>query len=215
MIAAQNKNQVMTKEVQEVLTESYNNVLNSAKKNRAEDNMDNVTVGDPRIDSLFEPVQKGKRYTQGQVMKSYNHGKNYTPIMHGKGMTLYDEHTNVERSTMKTLDLMVQAQRKNNLSVSPVSAQVANIETVFGNKKNYSQLNTNYSFKIQLQRQIQKAKKHQPNVSLNKLIDLGEFEANTKISKDNLLKNVAFNFKQARARMRGENVERDMSAIKS
>ena len=61
MIAAQNKNQVMTKEVQEVLTESYNNVLNSAKKNRAEDNMDNVTVGDPRIDSLFEPGQKGKR----------------------------------------------------------------------------------------------------------------------------------------------------------
>ena len=59
MIAAQNKNQVMTKEVQEVLTESYNNVLNSAKKNRAEDNMDNVTVGDPRIDSLFEPGQKG------------------------------------------------------------------------------------------------------------------------------------------------------------
>ena len=49
-----------------------------------------------------------------------------------------------------------------------------------------------------------KAKKHQPNVSLNKLIDLGEFEANTKISRDNLLKNVAANFKQARDRMRGE-----------
>ena len=45
-----------------------------------------------------------------------------------------------------------------------------------------------------------------PNVSLGKLIDLGEFEANTKISKDNLLKNVAMNFKQARARMRGENL---------
>ena len=51
-----------------------------------------------------------------------------------------------------------------------------------------------------------KAKKHQPNVSLNKLIDLGEFEANTKLSRDNLLKNVAMNFKQARARMRGENL---------
>ena len=45
-----------------------------------------------------------------------------------------------------------------------------------------------------MQRQISKAKKHQPNKALSKLIDLGEFEATTKMNKDNLIKNIANKF---------------------
>ena len=70
------------------------------------------------------------------------------------------------------------------------------------NRKNYSDLSNNYSYKTQLQKQIQKAKKHLPNCSLSKLIDLGEFEANNKLSNDNLIKNIAENFKQHRANLR-------------
>jgi hypothetical protein len=53
-----------------------------------------------------------------------------------------------------------------------------------------------------MQRQIQKAKRHLPGCSLSKLIDLGEFEANNKLSNDNLIKNIALNFKQTRANLR-------------
>lgn len=70
------------------------------------------------------------------------------------------------------------------------------------NVKNYSGLTNNYSYRIQMQRQIQKAKKHQPNSSLSKLIDLGEFGARDKIHKDNVIKNIAANFKQHRANLR-------------
>ena len=55
MIAAHNKNQVMSKEVQDALTESYNNVIENSKVNRDADLKDSVTIGDPRIESLFEP----------------------------------------------------------------------------------------------------------------------------------------------------------------
>ena len=47
---------------------------------------------------------------------------------------------------------------------------------------------------MQLERQINKAKKHQPNKALSKLIDLGDFEADKKMNKDNLIKNIANKF---------------------
>ena len=77
-------------------------------------------------------------------------------------------------------------------------------EASYGNTKNFSQLNNNYSYRNQLQRQIIKAKKHQPNKALSKLIDLGEFEAHKKINKDNLIKNIANKFADARTRLRGQ-----------
>jgi len=40
---------------------------------------------------------------------------------------------------------------------------------------NMSVISTNYSFRAQLAKQIEKAKKYQPNVSLSKLIDLNEY----------------------------------------
>ena len=53
-----------------------------------------------------------------------------------------------------------------------------------------------------MQRQINKVRKHQPNASLSKLIDLGEFQADNKLSNDNLIKNIAQNFKMHRDNLR-------------
>jgi len=53
-----------------------------------------------------------------------------------------------------------------------------------------------------MQRQINKVKKHQPNASLSKLIDLGEFQADHKINGDLVIRNIAENFKQHRANLR-------------
>ena len=75
-------------------------------------------------------------------------------------------------------------------------------EKTYTNKKNYSNLQNNYSYRIQMQRQINKVRKHQPNASLSKLIDLGEFHADSKISDDNAIKSIAENFKQHRANLR-------------
>lgn len=51
-------------------------------------------------------------------------------------------------------------------------------------------------------KQISKAKKYQPNKALSKLIDLGEYEASQKMNKDNLIKNIATKFQEARIRLR-------------
>ena len=72
------------------------------------------------------------------------------------------------------------------------------IKETYLNTKNYSGLSNNYSFIINMLREINKVRKHQPNASLSKLIDLGEFEANNKITSDNVIKNIAQNFKMHR-----------------
>ena len=74
--------------------------------------------------------------------------------------------------------------------------------SLYLNTKNFSDLHNNYSYRAQLAKQIQKVQKYQPNVSLSKLIDLNEFKAHEKVIKDNLVRNIAQNFQQARARIR-------------
>jgi len=43
------------------------------------------------------------------------------------------------------------------------------------NTKNISVIQTNYSYRAQLAKQIEKVRKYQPDVSLSKLIDLNEY----------------------------------------
>ena len=66
-----------------MLTESYNNVLKDSKANKAQDAKDSVVIGDPRIDTSFQPEQKGKRKQQGEVMTSFKSGINPNAIAHG------------------------------------------------------------------------------------------------------------------------------------
>jgi hypothetical protein len=62
------------------------------------------------------------------------------------------------------------------------------------NTKNISNISHNYSYRAQLAKQIEKVRKYKPNVSLSKLIDLNEYQAHTKVNKDNLVRNIAQNF---------------------
>ena len=53
-----------------------------------------------------------------------------------------------------------------------------------------------------MQRQINKVRKHQPNASLSKLIDLGEFKADAKMENDKKIKDIASSFRQQRDNLR-------------
>ena len=86
-----------------------------------------------------------------------------------------------------------------NLAKSTSHSPVLNL---YLNTKNFSDLNNNYSYRAQLAKQIHRVTKYQPNISLSKLIDLNEYKAHEKVIKDNLVRNIAQNFQQARARIR-------------
>lgn len=84
----------------------------------------------------------------------------------------------------------------------PDKRREAQVKEAYANTKNYSGIANNYSYRIQMQRQINKVRKHQPNASLSKLIDLGEFQADSKLINDKKIRNIADSFKQHRANLR-------------
>lgn len=147
-------------------------------------------IGDSRVASQFDPALQGSRTPYSSLMKSFEPGTlemKHLPMAAKKrfGVMAQDamakhlknkkiqerEKKKLDASLSETLQALIESEQKGSAKEACDPA----CERDYINKKNYSNFQNNYSYRVQMQRQINKAKKHQPNASLSKLIDLGEF----------------------------------------
>lgn len=135
-------------------------MIKSAKANRQNVEKTNLQIGNSTVDSMFLPEKQGKIALPSSVMQSYKPGS----LINKKGPTAKRKKFMDMEALRTSQNKSVQESMNAPMLVTgdiPVSERrdPSNPKT-YANRKNFSDIHGNYSFKMQLQRQISKVKKH-------------------------------------------------------